>query len=420
MILRRLLNLSPNDSGGGGASPVAPPAVSITPNSSPTPLRDTNTKTVKTDSGNTPMPEALKGKEFSLELDNPVIAETFGKRPIDVANEAIKNTNKEKPLTDKPKLTTEQVKEKIADTSKTKVEAKVEPTVKPVVEKTDTTKPITAAKSTTTPTSRDYTGYDDETVKAFKNMSDPAYQLMKKVVDERNNLVKTKQDSYLTHPEAYTLTPEYTELNNRAYYANAEREFWKQQLINVRAGKEWTGLQGFDPKTGKPVPTAPQKPSTEIEIELQNAMTRSEGLAQQIQQEGRQYTQQFKQRYEGDVVAMNAERAKRFGWVADPKGLDDKIALGGELGERTVKQVREDLLNMLPTYRRNDVLAELASDLFAGIQIYGARIRELEGQNAVVTEKKAEVLRAEPLGDTNGGGSSKPKGLVFDMNGLPD
>jgi hypothetical protein len=414
MTLRRSLNLSPNSEGGGSNAP-APAPVSITPNSSPTPLRDTNTKTVKTDSGNTPMPEALKGKEFSLELDNPVIAETFGKKPIDVAKEVIAATPKEAPLTDKPKLTTEQVKEKIADTSKPKVEAKVEPVVK-----TDTTKPITAAKTDTKVAPRDYAGYDEETVRAFKNMDTAAYNVMKKVVDERNQLIKSRQDSYLTHPEAYTLTPEYTDLNNRAYFANAEREFWKQQLINVRAGKEWTGLQGFDPKTGKPVPTATQKPSDEIEIELQNAMTRSEGLAQQIQQQGQQYVQQFKQRYDSDVTAMNAERAKRFGWVADPKGLEDKIALGGELGERTVKQVREDLLNMLPAYRRNDVLAELASDLFAGIQIYGARIRELEGQNAVVTEKKAEVLRAEPLGDTNGGGSSsKPKGMVFDMEGMP-
>lgn len=424
MILRRLLMNSVNEGGGGNGTTATPtPVPSSTPATITPAFRDTNTKTVKVDAGLKEMPSELKGKEFSLELDNPVIAESFGKRPIDAAQKVLDDNHKkdEKPLTDKPKLTTEEIKAKIADGGK--VVKPAEAVVKPVTaaEKTDTTKPITAAKPNDgKPPSRDYTGYDEETVKAFKNMSDPAFQLMKKVVDERNNLVKTKQDHYLQHPDAYTLTTEYNDLNNRAFLASAERDFWKQQLINVRAGKDWYGLQGFDPKTGKPVLSAPQKPSDEVEIEIQNAMTQMTGLTQQLQQQGQQMVQSFKQRYEGDIAAINAEQAKQFGWVADPKGLEDKVHIGGELGDRTVKQIKDDLLGMLPQYRRGDVLAELSSNMYAGIRILQARIRELETQTAVAVEKKEEILRAEPSATITGSSDNgKKKGLVFDLEGMP-
>lgn len=410
MTHRPLLMLSPNSEIGGGVEAAKP---TLTPA-----FRDTATKTVKTDPGLKPMPAELKGKEFSIDSgDLP----SFEKPPVEQVREMLGKPTEDKPVKVE---TVKPVVEKPAAAAITKPQdkpvTKVEPVVTPPVTKPPTDKKVTDTTiKAPTAAARDYTGYDDDTVKAFKNMSDPAFQVMKRIVDERNTLIKNKQDQYLQHPQAYTLTPEYTELTNKAYLINKEREFWKQQLINVRAGKEWQDLQGFDPKTLEPVAGAAMKPSTEDDIELNNRLMRCDGLLQQVQQQGNQFVAKFKQTVDTDIANIAAERAKRFDWVADPKNLD-RVVTVPDIGDVPIKQIREDFLNLFPQYLRNNPLADVAADLFAGVQIYASKIRELEGQHAVAIEKKDEVLRAEPNATTTGSEvNGKPKGLVFDMEGLP-
>jgi len=85
----------------------------------------------------------------------------------------------------------------------------------------------------------------------------------------KTELTKVKEgripDSYLDHPEAYQLLPEYQTAVNDYQTDAFEESHWAQQLERIEQGLAWQNLRGY--QDGKPVyETIPQRKNAEGEI----------------------------------------------------------------------------------------------------------------------------------------------------------
>lgn len=294
----------------------------------------------------------------------------------------------------------------------------------PVVKSTTTVDVKVAAGKAVTKTgeeARDYTGFTPEEQAILKQMSNPAFQYAAKNAREYKALVAQKgtPDTYLQHPEAYSITPEYREASQKVHFATAEQNHWREQLIAIRNGKDWYGLQGYDDK-GKPVLSGPNKATDGAEVDVSNALNMLTQKVTEFSGQRDNYAAQFRTRYDTDSAAMKAELAKRFEWVAKPEMLDDKIQLQG-IGEVTLKQIQNDFRNIFPAYHHKSPLMDVASNLFIALQIFGTKINELETKLQTEGKLKDDVIRAEPVitGDGSGAAATeRAKGLVFDTEGM--
>ena len=106
--------------------------------------------------------------------------------------------------------------------------------------------------------SRNYEEFDESERPLLKQMSNAAFEKYsknrKEMVEAKQQLeeIRTKTpdsklpENFHEHPEAYTLSPEYREAANNYGKAQTEYAHWKQQLINVRNGEPWQGIDGYN------------------------------------------------------------------------------------------------------------------------------------------------------------------------------
>lgn len=290
----------------------------------------------------------------------------------------------------KPK---EEVKSTVSSATKDdKKVAEVKKEEKPVAAVPGEVKPILPLSAQ--PKARDYTGFSAEEQSVLKAMSNEAFEYTTKLIKERKELSALKDASYLQHPQAYTLSPEYSKLQEEAYYLNAEAQFWQQQSLAIAEGKDWHALQSWDLKTGQPIVGPPQKASTEAGKNADRYALHLFNKAQGVNEQIQQFSGRYKQQVDSDNAAIQQECARRFGWVADPKLLDEKI-VNPAVGEKTIKQVREDFIGLFPIYHQNSVGVQVAAHLFAALQIYGQKIHELENNKQVAAVKEEEKTLIE-------------------------
>lgn len=419
-----LLSPEAKDVSGGQATPLEQATKVVNTPNKPTPgdLTSGASKQNKVNDPNQKPPaEALKG-EFSIDSkDSDLLGSTSPTVEVTRSNKDV-NSGKEKPVVIVEKVE-DKKKEEVVDPAKAKVE--------PVKgkDKTELTKETKSAtdlnvsldKSAST---RDYTGYSAEEVTALKNMSRPSYEFAVKLIKQNKELSGLKDASYLQHPEAYRLTPEFTELSNQSYFLEQEAKHWEEQLLNIRAGRQWKGLQGFDRTTGKMILGNDQEPTDKDLRAIEKAVNQIDSALANTQGQMQQFGQGFGNKVKQDETNIQTEMAKRFEWCRDAKALDHTVNIP-EVGEVTLKQIGEEFIGLFPQYMRNNSVMQVAKNMFIALQIYGQQIRELTEGKELAEFKKEEVLRVEPKSDI-GGNADKGKGNgkfgkldAFDLNGMP-
>lgn len=294
-----------------------------------------------------------------------------------------------------------------------KPEAKVEPPaptgVKPIM-------PPSAEKKTA---QRDYTGFSNEEQAILKQMSNDAFDYTSRVLKEKKELEKLKGATFLQHPSAYTLDPQYQELQTEAHFVNKEFQYWQSQLEKITNGEEWQPILKWDAQ-GNPVVGTARKAGPMDAEQVRLAMNQCLQIGQQKQGLMQQFVGSYQQRIANDNAAIQAEQSKRFGWVADPKLMESKINVEG-VGEKTIAQIRQDFINLFPAYHHNTPGVDVAANLFVALQIYGAQLREAQAGKQVAEIKKEEVLRAEPSSSAAPAKTPKTFGGVstFTLEGMP-
>lgn len=269
-------------------------------------------------------------------------------------------------------------------------------------------------------TSRDYTSFTPEETAILKQMSNPAFEYVSKLRTENKQLAAAKDVQYLQHPKAHILSPDYQKIQEDGWYAAQEGKYWQNQLALIKQGKQWQPITGWT--NGRP-DVGPAKDPTdiheeEVRLNMNNAFQAAQGTQQRLQQFEQGYQQNI-QRVNGQI---NAVQAERFAWVADSKLLDSKVNVGGDIGEVPIKQIRADFLNLLPIELRSGITADLAANMFVGLQIYAQQIRELQAATKIAEVKKDEVIRGEPKSSASPpqkGGKAINGVKTFDLEGLP-
>ena len=260
---------------------------------------------------------------------------------------------------------------------------------------------------------RDYAGYSADEQAVLKQMSNPAFEFTSKLIKKAKELEPLKDAHYLQTEDGYMLTPEYKSLAADAYYAETEGQYLMQCLEQIGLGNKWRPMTGWT-KAGEPI-FGPEREPTAIEAEkIRVDLSKISGIAQQAQAKMQVLPQQFRQRIQQDNQMIQQEQEKLFEWVKNPAILDSKVPVGGGV-EHTIREMKENVKSMFPSYHRNSVGVEAASNLFVALKIYAAEIMDLRKQLEVTTIKKEEAINQEPKGDKKTGTNLK-KGKVFEID----
>lgn len=265
----------------------------------------------------------------------------------------------------------------------------------------------------------DYAGYSEAEVTNLKNMSRQSREWVANLHKEANELRKNKDGSYLQHPSAYTLSPEYQSLQEDATYAVKEATYWSEQLQNVKDGKDVIPLAGWN-ADGSPKFGAAVKPSDKVEEILRMNVNNAYNVARDMKGKLETFPTKFKTQYSNDVRAINAERAKRFPWTSEPSLLKHTMDVDGQ--EKSIEQIRSDFLSLFPPYMRQELGTNVAADMLVGLVLRDIENKDLQSKAGVVNTLKNEEELVEPTSKAKVQEAGKPKhGKVktFSMEGMP-
>lgn len=257
--------------------------------------------------------------------------------------------------------------------------------------------------------SRDYSGLDANETHLFKNMSNEAYALLRPIYDshkqgnkgiDSNNLppdVKSRISEAETlrwydHPEAYRLTPEYSQIVDTNTRLTFERQYWTQQLALLEEGKQANSLSIDDKQqyfAGDPLEANGQSKAF-----ILGKLQEVSAYQTQAQQKAAEFSQSFTNKYGAIQNNFKALDAKIF-----PK---DRLDIEGKH-----KKLFEDSLAQFPP----EVRGRADTQFMAKMLIFGTHLlqenadlrKQLEVGAAV---KKTARSSSPPPG---GGGGSKTK-----------
>ena len=385
-----------------------------------------------------PTPEALAMKfEFNPDLLGDKAGETVvkvDKKEIEVTPPIVVKTDDVKPdVTTPVKVDDKKVEPKVEDKPKpsvlkapkddTKTKEELAPKGAEGDKKKEVIKPITPVKADNKDTSDqfDYSKYAPQEVVNMKNMSRPSREAYAKLLDENKQLSSLKDATYLQHEQGYTLSPEYNEISQRQYFARTEGQEWEKALLNIRSGKPFRDITGFD-ANGRPILSEERQPTDRDEIRIQSNLTACSQAVNQITAQLQTYPAQFKQRIQADLSTIQQERNQRFAWVQDPKLLEHSVEIEGR-GDVKLKDIKNDFKSIWPSYLANTPGVEVAADLFIAMQIQAAELREARNGQQVAQIKQQEISRGEPSDDNRPAALSAlaVKGIpsIFTLDGMP-
>ena len=408
----------PAEGGGGNTIPQGTSAVPAPV--APSQPRTLSPKSVGVETPAKALPEASKGFQFKIEdpsllsdedgslmpeikTDKPNTVPPKAETPLDVANQL---------LAEKPKIEEKVPKVEPAKAAENVVPAKTEEVPKgPLV-----------PKSKVAAQEFDYSGFTQEEAVALKQMSTGARDFTIKLLKERKELASQTGGSYLQHPDAYVLDPQFNALNEDVTYAEKEAMHWQEQLIKAQNGEKWRPVEKWDAR-GNPILGAEQMPTVQAIEQMRMYMNKCNIFADQKRNQLQAFATNYKQRIQQDTNTIQSERARRFGWVADPKIMESTLVVE-DGSEQTVAQVRNTLINLFPPYMRKETGVQVAADLFAAFQIIQQELREAKTTGAVVQQKVADTVRAEPTTQRASSAAAQGGGKVvngvkeFSLNGV--
>lgn len=253
----------------------------------------------------------------------------------------------------------------------------------------------------------DYTGYSAPEIAALRSMSKESREFTTNLIKQNKELAKESKNQYYQHPQGYILSPEFRDLQNSQYTVNFETKHWETQLKLLKEGKPIKDLKGFDNR-GQPVYGEELKPTDALEENVRHALQTSYNLKANLSAKINEFPKLYDNYIKVNDSAVKDEFKKRFTWEADPKQLDCVVNVAG-FGDKSIRQIRDDLKSILPVHYRTGLMTDLACNFLAGMAIAKAENIELQEQLNVEKLKSDEVRRAEP---SSGGKPPKPKETV--------
>ena len=254
---------------------------------------------------------------------------------------------------------------------------------------------------------RGFTGFSKEESDAGRQMSNEAFAIYKKAITTRNELTSLKEQTIMQHPQAYVLDPGFQQAQTDLSYARKEADYWEQQLVNMDAGKEFVPISGFNPQTGEPILGQAMPATKAIEERVRMMVHNCYNAAQQLQGKLQEYPAKYQANVKSDLETIHNYRKQQFGWVNDERLLDYSVNVDG-LGERTLKQIGEDVKRIIPSYMHSHPLSNVVSDLVISLRLKQAELTEALANQQVQQVKASEQDLVEP--------SSKARAILKSKN----
>ena len=247
------------------------------------------------------------------------------------------------------------------------------------------------------PKGRTYEGFDDEDKQYAKQMSNAAYDHFTKKLQTLKTGKSTAEETQdlLSHPEAYSLNPEYQQLVTDYDKASQEKAHWRKQLVAIRNGENWRSVEGYD-KNGKIVHGRDEfQPTAESEIDVQAALTEAQTMSKSFSQRAQSIQHNHATNYKDSVQMLEEEQRKQFKWLED-KEMGKKTIDIPNFGKTSINKLRKTFLNVLPKVFSNHPMSELATNLWINNQIMAKQQLELTEKVKKQTRNKKDMLRGEP------------------------
>jgi len=352
-----------------------------------------------------PTPEA---KALKFEMPDPSLMGdvdsriTIDNKPVEIEKAKVKESEIQPKVTEeKPVAKTEEKKtESKSSVLKAPVEEKkveVNTTESKVGETKPIIKPITPVRETKGGEDTfEYAKYTPEQQSVLKQMSNVAKKEYAKVIDENKQLASLKDSNYLQHPDAYTLSPDFQSLQTKTYRAQVEGQAWEQALLDIKAGKDYQEITGFNQQGQATFQT--RKATDRDEIRVNNNLAACISASRDFNNQLQQFPNQFKQRISTDLQAIQQAQKERFAWHQDPKLLDYSVSVEGK-GDTKLKDIKSEFKSMWPQYLQNNPAVDIAGDMFVAMMIQGAELREALNGKQLAQMQKEESSRVEPSSD---------------------
>ena len=277
---------------------------------------------------------------------------------------------------------------------------------------------------------RDFTGIPEEFHSSLRAMSNEAFDTFKtkipkwleaetkaaRVAELEARLSAPADEKgpkfFYEHPEAYQVAPEYTELQSKLKQVDVEEQFWKQQILSGRQTKTFRMPTGVDTQGNIVLHPETFDFTPETELELASIYNNIQNTRNELQKQRSGIQQNFTQQFQGAVNAVNQVCDQHFPWrKTNPELLNEVYDIPG-LGKKSVKQMREDAVSILPTQFRNHPLAATVQDMFAAINILKSHLQESQAAQQVASAKSSERQSNLPK-PTKASAQSDPTDRMF-------
>ena len=274
--------------------------------------------------------------------------------------------------------------------------------------------PLKTEKEDDEPKGRTYEGFDDEDKQYAKQMSNAAYDHFSKKLQsikaDKSSAEETQD--LLSHPEAYSLNPEYQQLVTDYDKASQEQKHWKKQLVSIRNGESWRSVEGYD-KSGKLVLGREEyQPTSESEIDVQAALTEAQTMSKSFSQHAYSIQKNHSTNYKDSVQMLEEEQRKQFKWLED-KEMGKKIIDIPNFGKTSINKLRKTFTDVLPKVFSNHPMSELATNLWINNQIMAKQQQELTQKVKKQSQNKKDRMRSEPTSKST---KSKDDGGFFTVD----
>lgn len=253
---------------------------------------------------------------------------------------------------------------------------------------------------------RNLEGLSEEEAHVFQNMSLKAYNFLypkykqmqellpqadklKKLPEIETELNELRQSRWSDHPEAYRLSEEYTQLNQRLSTVSQLESHFKDQLKAIRSGAKEITMYQVDEDGGLRPVKVPVQPDTEVEVmaEWQGAIRSREQLASQV----------------GSLKDSHAQRFSGY------KSALDKIHEMYKPFDKVLKDRVEKELARLPAFIRSRPEAALSAKAIALVTLAGEAMDKAQKKAPAVAANQRAATQAPPSRDSitvNTGGAS--------------
>jgi len=259
----------------------------------------------------------------------------------------------------------------------------------------------------TKPESRNYEEFDEAERPLLKQMSNAAFEKYSK---NRKEMVEAKQqleelrtktpdsklpENFHEHPEAYTLSPEYREAANNYGKAQTEYAHWKKQLINVRNGEPWQGIDGYNADGQMVAGKQAFKATQSSEIDIESALQEAKNFMNQFGQQASHIQDNYSKIYSQADDMLSSEQKKHFEWEENAEKLKTTVETPGGKSA-TIADLKKGFFDAMPGNFQKHPVTNLASNLYVTLQLYASELGKLKKQLDISETNKKDSRRVEP------------------------